>query len=235
VIGRLVILGINVLVGSLLLATYGALVGESGLVGVAASLAVLGGVLVAYGGAAPETPQSILSYTRTLVYTITSTIEDLDLLDSNICVVRKRGALLVVLSKAPCPGDVDPGIGFASGSPYLAIPVDTAWLRGRELEIEESGASEDLETALWSLLVDELGLCRSLRVELEGGVYRVRLISPARHMVEFSRFPVDPYVLFTLPALAEVTKSAAIRLVDKRRSLEEVVIVAKVERVEEGA
>ncbi len=231
-ISRLVILGINVLVGSLLLATYGALVGESGLVGVAASLAVLGGVLVAYGGAAPETPQSILSYTRTLVYTTTSTIEDLDLLDSNICVVRKRGALLVVLSKAPCPGDVDSGIGFASGSPYLAIPVDTAWFRGRELE---AGASEDLETALWSLLVNELGLCRSLRVELEGGVYRVRLISPAKHMVEFSRFPVDPYVLFTLPALAEVTKSAAIRLVDKRRSLEEVVIVAKVERVEEGA
>jgi hypothetical protein len=139
---RLLILGLNILVVSLLLVVYGVLVGDNGLVGVAVSLGIVGGVLVVYS-TTPQDPSiiALTSYSEILVNATTSALEDLDLLEPSICAIRRADLTLLVYSKTPCPVEVDPGLGFTSGSPYLAIPVKTP------IELTES-SSEPAVTQL---------------------------------------------------------------------------------------
>lgn len=228
---RLLILGLNILVVSLLLVVYGVLVGDNGLVGVAVSLGIVGGVLVVYS-TTPQDPSimALTSYSEILVNATTSALEDLDLLEPSICAIRRADLTLLVYSKTPCPVEVDPGLGFTSGSPYLAIPVKTP------IELTESSSEPvviQLERNLVTLLVDEYSACRSVRVEEEGGFIRVYITGLAETLRQYCERPVDPYALLVLALASSILGARCIRLVDKKATPDGLILVLGVEQVGE--
>lgn len=197
----LLLLGVNTLLVSALLAIYGVVNRDGGLVGVAVSAGLVGGVFLVYG-LSREEPRlgSILSYLSILASASTVVLEDLDLLDGRVCVVGGE-AMVAVYTKAECPVSVNPGLGFTSGSPYFSIPVSAF----QDVSALEEVSAESLERALRSVLVEDLGLCRSVKVEAGGGnlviVYATGLIDVLR---EYGRYPVNPFVLLIAAAMARL-------------------------------
>jgi len=227
----LLILGLNIVVISILLSLYGLATGDSGLVGIAASLGLAGGVIVAYSRTPQDpTTASLLNYSKTLVNAVTSTIEDLDLLEPSICIVKKEAAFLLVYSKTPCPAQVDPGIGFASGSPYLAIPIEIPSPVPTEALGTSTAAGELVERVLRSLLVEELAVCRGVKVDVVGESYSIYITGLAESLRDFTRYPVDPYTLLVLSILLHTTSASCIRLVQRTYVPEGLVLVVKVEK-----
>lgn len=228
---RLFVFGINIIVISLILVVYSVLVSDNSLIGVAVSVGLVGGVLVVYS-TTPQDPSvmALTSYSEILVNAVTSTLEDLDLLESNICAVRRTNNTLLVYSKTPCPIEVDPGLGFTSGSPYLAIPVKTP------IELTESSsepAVTQLERNLVTLLVDEYSACRTVRVEEEGGFIRVYIAGLAETLRQYCERPVDPYALLVLALASSILGARCIRLVDKKATPDGLILVLGVEGVGE--
>lgn len=224
---RLLVLGLNILVVSILLVVYGILIGDNGLVGIALSTSIIGGVLVVYS-TTPQDPSitALMSYSEILTNAIISTLEDLDLLESQICVIKRGNHVLLVYSKNPCPIEVDPGVGFTSGSPYLAIPLKTL------IEFSESSSettSTLLERALTTLLIEEYSACRSVRVEEEGGFYRVYISGLVEVLKQYLEKPIDPYTLLTLMAASIALTTRCVRLVDKRIMPDSILLIIGVE------
>lgn len=221
---KLFILGLNTLILSGLLGLYALIVGSSVLLGVASSLGLSGGVFLVYSLLPREaTMPSLVEYTRTLLNGLTSVLEDLDLLDANLCAVKKGGDILLVFSKAICPLEVDPGVGFAGGSPYLAIPIAKEYTESIQ---EESGGwtLDNMENVLRGVLVDELAVCKNVRASMEGGFLRVHLIGLSQPLKELSKYPVDPYVVYTTLALARALPAKTIRLINRSLTLDEEVL-----------
>ena len=220
-------LGINIVVVAVLLAVYSFVIMDTGLLGVAISLALVGGVMVVYS-TAPQDPTTnfLLNYSKNLVNVLTSSLEDLDLLDSNIWIARRSDTTLAVFSRTPCIEDVDPGIGFSGGSPYIAIPIEvpaTEYTASVE-------SSEDVERMLRSLLIDEFSICRNVDVSYEDGLYRVTVIGLSSSLNEFMKYPLDPYTVITLATISRVLGARCVKLVGRRSIPDGVEIFVKVEK-----
>jgi hypothetical protein len=221
------VLGINIVVVAVLLAVYSFVIMDTGLLGVAISLALVGGVMVVYS-TAPQDPTTnfLLNYSKNLVNVLTSSLEDLDLLDSKIWITRRSDTTLAVFSRTPCLEDVDPGIGFSGGSPYIAIPIE---IPATEYTASVEG-SEDVEKMLRSLLIDEFSICRNVDVSYEDGLYRVTVIGLSSSLNEFMKYPLDPYTVITLATISRVLGARCVKLVDRRSIPDGVEIFIKVEK-----
>ncbi|MEM1623616.1 MAG: hypothetical protein QXU65_06665 [Sulfolobales archaeon] len=198
----LVILGANALLVSATLAIYGAISHDRGLVGIAVSAGLVGGVFLVYGVSRDE-PRlgSLLSYLSILANASTVVLEDLDLLDSRLCVIDGE-PMVAVYTKSECPASVNPGLGFASGSPYLSIPVNLF----HNVSALEEVTAESVESALRGVLVEELGLLKSIRVEAGGAnLFTVFAVGLSDALSEYSKYPVDPFTLLIAVAVARLT------------------------------
>ena len=234
---RLLVLGVNVVVVSALLVVYGILLGDSGLVGIGFSASLLGGVLVAYS-TTPQDPSvvALLNYSNILVNAVTSTLEDLDLLESQVCSIKRGDVALLVYSRTPCPLEVDPGVGFAGGSPYLAIPTTRlSTLMESASSSESTSSSSLLERSLAAVLVDELSACRSIRVEEEADQYRVYITGLAEVFKQYLERPLDPYTLLVLAVSSEVLPATCIRLVERKIARDSVLLVLRAEKSGAGS
>lgn len=210
---RLVIAGLNVVLVSAILSVYGLISGESALLGLSASIGVIGITMIVYGAGYEEPGlEHLLVYLRALVEASSTTIETLDLLDSEVCGVHGDSGAFVVYTKsrATCSGGVNPGPGFTGSSPYFSIPVKLP-LEVQPL-VELSG--RDLEDILTSVLVSEMGFCKSLRVSLSGDLLEVHVVGISRTLGEFASYPVNPAVILTMATLARATGRSVV-LVDK--------------------
>jgi hypothetical protein len=223
------VLGINIVVVAVLLAVYSFMIMDTGLLGVAISLALVGGVMVVYS-TAPQDPTTnfLLNYSKNLVNVLTSSLEDLDLLDSKIWIARRSDTTLAVFSRTPCLEDVDPGIGFSGGSPYIAIPIEIPAIEYAETVSAES--SEDIGRMLRSLLIDEFSICRNVDVSYEDGLYRVTVIGLSSSLNEFMKYPLDPYTVITLATISRVLGARCVKLVGRRSIPDGVEIFVKVEK-----
>lgn len=227
---RLLVLGVNIIVVSALLAVYGILVGNSGLVGIALSVGILGGILVVYS-TTPQDPSvvALASYSEILVNAVTSTLEDLDLLESRICAVKRDNYTYLVYSKTTCPLGVDPGVGFTGGSPYLAIPASTPSVLV-ESSSEPTSSTTLLERSLTEILVGEFSACRGVRVEEEGGFYRVHIMGLTGLLKQYLERPVDPFTLFVLVVSSEILRAGCVKLIEKKITPDGVLIVLRSEK-----
>jgi len=224
---RLAVLGINIVLVSAFLAVYGLLVNDNGLVGLAMSAGIVGGVLIVYSTAPGEPSlEAVLSYTTLLVDAVTAVLEDLDLLNGKVCVLNTGRNALVLYSKGYCAWDVNPGVGFVASSPYFSVPVhafaDTA-------ELEELNGNA-LESALNALLVDELGLCESIKVEQRGEVFSVNVIGIAKTLTDYARYPLNPVTLLTLIAVSKLAGRGKVYLVDRQEAPRTIRLVVRVEK-----
>jgi len=226
-VNYLLILGVNILVISVLVAIYGVLIGDGGLVGIGFSISLVGGVLIVYS-ATPQDPSlaALANYSDLLVNSVTSILEDLDLLESQLCSVKRGESILLVYSKTPCLLEVDPGVGFAGGSPYLALPVNVL-----NVLVESFSESTNtlLERTLIAILVGELSACRSVKVEVENGFYRVYITGLTEVLKKYLERPVDPYTLLVLAISSAALRAECIRLVERRIISDGVLLVLKAE------
>uniref|UniRef100_A0A7C2FDH6 Uncharacterized protein n=1 Tax=Thermosphaera aggregans TaxID=54254 RepID=A0A7C2FDH6_9CREN len=215
---QLLVLGLNILIIAGLIAVYGLATGYNNLVGVAASLGVLGGVFIVYSRI-PRDPavSSLLNYSKILVEGVTSAIEDLDLLDASLCIVTRGSEILAVYSKIPCPTRVDPGLGFAGGSPYLAIPVNIPVL---ELLEASTGELESVERALRTIMVEELSMAKEVGVSATGSIYKVYVSGLADALKEFVKYPVDPYSIIVASTLARAAMAKSLKVIEKTPTLD---------------
>jgi len=198
----LVILGANAVLVSATLAIYGVISHDRGLVGIAVSAGLVGGVFLVYGLSRDE-PRlgSVLSYLSILANASTAVLEDLDLLDSKLCVISGE-PMVAVYTKTECPASVNPGLGFTFGSPYFSIPIDSF----RDVSTLEEVTAESIESALRGILFEELGLLRSIRVEAGGGsLFTVYATGLSDALSEYSKYPVDPFTLLVAVATARLT------------------------------
>jgi len=223
-LNKLLVLGINIVIASILLLAYGLVMAMPSVIGVSMSMAVIGGVIAVYSSL-PRDPEAgfLLSYVKTLVNGLTAAIEDLDLLDAHSSIVRSGAGTLLIVSRAPCVENVDPGLGFSQGSPYIAIPLESL------STVFEGVSAEDVESFLRAVLVDELSICRAVSVSVEGNIYRVALSGLSDLLKEFTRYPLDPYTVVTLLALSRVAGARCVRLVDRSVTPEGVVLAVGVE------
>jgi hypothetical protein len=227
-LNRLLVLGINILIASALLVVYGLLIGDSGLVGIGLSTSILGGVLAIYS-TIPQDPSlvALANYSNLLVNAVTSTLEDLDLLEPQICAIKRSDSTLLVYSKIPCPLEVDPGIGFSGGSPYLAIPVN---IPTTLYEASGESTSTLLERSLTAVLVEEFSACKSVRVEEESGQYIVYITGLAEVPKQFLEKPLDPYTLLVLTVSSSVLDATCVKLINRRVMPDGILLVLRAEK-----
>lgn len=227
---KLTVLGVNVTLVSLLLGIYGVYVDDRGLLGVAVSAGIVGGVLIVYSLEPVVPTRGALSYTSILVNAVTAVLEDLDLLNGNLCAVNDGENLLIVYSKSSCVSGFNPGIGVTMGSPYLSIPVpESAFSDVIEMGDLEVSA---LESSLSSVLVEGLGLFKGVKVERRGDTISVELVGLAKSLSEYARYPVNPAVLLTLAVIGKLWGRGRAILVDRKEDMESVHLIIKVERVD---
>ncbi|MEM0066764.1 MAG: hypothetical protein QXH88_07585, partial [Sulfolobales archaeon] len=86
--------------------------------------------------------------------------------------------------------------------PYFSIPIDSF----RDVSTLEEVTAESIESALRGILVEELGLLRSIRVEAGGGsLFTVYATGLSDALSEYSKYPVDPFTLLVAVATARLT------------------------------
>lgn len=203
---RLVIAGSNIVLISGLVAIYGLATGDSELIGLSLSFGMIGATVIVYGTGYGELgPEFLLQYLKTLVESATVVLETLDLLDGNICgIVDSNGNILVVFSKstASCKQSVGPGLGFSGGSPYYAIPVSTL----PEIQSAEELDSKVVEDTLSNVLVSELSVCKSVKVNIAGEVVEVYIAGISELVRELANYPLEPIALLTTALLTKITR-----------------------------
>ena len=221
---RLVILSVNILLLSIIIGLYGLYVGDNGLIGLATSTAILGGVLLVYGVETEPSYPALVSYLKLLLLSSTSVLEDLDLLNSKVCGVNDEGRVYVVYTRSTCPDRVNPGLGFNKGSPYYSIPVELEATSTEE--VDESRLEEYLRT----ILVSELEVCRGVRVEYHGELITIDLIGLNKALRDFANYPLNPYVLLTLAVVAKLQRQGKISLTSREDLQDHIRLSIKVER-----
>lgn len=207
---KLVIVGLNIVVISALVAVYGAVTGDVELLGLSLSTSLIGLTMLVYGTSHGEVgPEFLTTYLKTLVESTTLVLETLDLLDGYACGVVGLGEnTLVVFSKTTtaCNQATSPGLGFVGASPYYAIPVSAL----PDVQSTEGLDSKVVEDALSHVLVSELGVCRSVKVSLAGNIVEVFIAGIPEIVREYTKYPPDPITILTVASLAKITKRSVL-------------------------
>lgn len=222
---RFVVLGLNIIIVSSLVAIYGYIVNEPALIGVGASTGMLGGVLVVLAYVPVEPSQeAISSYLATIVNGITTVLEDLDLLNYKLCVDNTKGkSTLLVYSKTDCPRSPNPGIGQHLHMPYLSIPTGIF----QDVFKLETVTSSSLEDALSNMMVSVLGVCRVVKVEIRGDFIVVDVIGISRVLLDYLKYPVDPVTVITTILVTKLTNASRLELVEREITMNNMRLVMK--------
>lgn len=224
---KLTILGSNILMIAFLLAIYGLLTGDLGLVGLAVSNSVIGGVILVYSLETSEPSiRALREYIKLLVNTSTVILEDMDLLNNTICVSSSDGDALITITKKQCTPSFNPGLGFTTGSPYLSIPIEAS----SDILPLSDIRSEIVEDSMNTILVDKLGLCKNIKVEQFGEMFIVYITGINELLVDYTRYPLNPVILLTLSTMARLLKAHRLQLVEKQETLGLLKLVIRVEK-----
>lgn len=192
-IARYVAAGVAVLAVSAAVLIYGAAAFQPQLVGLGASMAMVGIVMASVGSATGEATASWMKEFSALLGDLaTRFIEDADLLGARLVAIKgSDGAGYIVVARGPVGGAVRAGLG-ANGSQYIA-------LRARVGAIEDVVAA-DKEEVFKEALCSGLALCSSARLEESQGVVKLTLRDPPRDAVEMLGLPLNPIAVFSLLA-----------------------------------
>jgi len=229
---QLFIFGLNIIVISLFLALYGLMSGVNSLIGVASSLGVLGGVFIVYSRI-PRDPTitALVNYSKYFLNQLRVLLKTLIYWIQIYVLLEKEMNCWAVYSKIPCPIQVDPGVGFTGGSPYLAIPIEIPLVEGFEATGTVDQAT--LERMLRTIIVDELGMARELGLTITGNTYHVYIHGLIEVLKDYSKYPVDPYVIVTAAIIAYTTSASSIRVVEKTTTPDGVVIALRAGEIAE--
>lgn len=224
---RFTVLGLNTVIISALLGLYGLITGETPLVGLSTSVGIIGATLMVYGVSRGEVESEyVIAYLKTLVESTSTVLETLDLLDSEVCGVSRNELVLVVYAKLrnACEHTISPGPGFVLTSPYYAIPVSVL----PTIQPMRELSSVEIENALSSVLVSELGLCKSVKVALSVNTVEIHIAGMSELATELTKHPVDPVTIFTISTLVKLSQKRVI-LVEREQLPGGFRIVARLE------
>jgi len=211
---KYVLLGVNVIVLGVLMAVYSYLIMSTQLLGVSASIILVGLVVLVLGYSYVEpTTSFLIDYSREVSRFASLVLEDLRL--SNILpstLIRDSRLYLVISNVRPEDSSkLSPGINIVGGEPLLLIPINTM------LETNPPSSLYEVESRLRDRLIGEYGLCNSLVVQGGDGGLRLRLIGLDTRLLEIELAPLNPLDIIVLTTLSSVMGKA---LVFTRRVLE---------------
>lgn len=224
--------GVNIIAFSIILGVYGLVVYSTQLIGVAGSLGVLGGVIIALSLAYGEpTVRFMNSYFKIMNSVHVKILDDLRLGNvlPKILFSKDTGECFFVLSKRGLQtissGEVVHGVSLLDGMPVLAIRI-----RHEDLGVppEHARNYRELEHSLRSLLVDNYGVCTGVSVVEEAGVARIVLTGLKRDLAEIANTPLSPLDIIVLPYIS-MSLGKSIIVVD--RFLEDNVFTVRIKVV----
>ncbi|MEM1638458.1 MAG: hypothetical protein QXJ69_00050 [Desulfurococcaceae archaeon] len=199
---RYFILGINIVLISAMFTLYGLIINNPSLVGLFASFLITGSVIVVLSFTTREGLLSIFtSYSDILTRFATSIVEDFDLLESTLAVIRRGNNTYIVFTKSTSITQPEPGVGFNSNTPYIAILVNE--LMNDIEELSEANESV-IETELNETFVEEFSVCRRIGAEYSGGSIKLVLVDVDDRVKEFFKYPLDPVTLLIMVALRKL-------------------------------
>ncbi|MEM4434224.1 MAG: hypothetical protein QXY95_04840, partial [Thermosphaera sp.] len=153
---RLFGLGLSIILISTVFLLYSVTYGDSGLTGVSASIVVLGLTIMYSSFTTTENFLNVLQeYAKLATSCLTTIIEEADLLDGKISVLKTPSDYYVVVSKSYIPPQPYPGLSVQMGQPVFTIPTASI-LENASTATDQQA---DLESSLLEVLADELGLC----------------------------------------------------------------------------
>jgi len=206
---RLLILGVNVLGLSAVLGIYGALTGSTQLLGVAASLTVVGATaaVAAFAHREPEA-RMLEDYTRLIAPLAVKVLEDLRLTGSLPTAIRNGDSLYLAvanpehLEKLASTGSTY--IGLVDGAPAVVLEVPRSLLE----ELRGLAGAGDAESRLRSVLVEAYSAASTVTLTVEGGTARLRLDDVSPRLIEEYNHPLSPLDTLTTLLLADALEKS---------------------------
>lgn len=210
---RLLAVGSNLLVASILLSIYGYLVNDGGLLGIGFSTAVLSTVLIALAYEPnPQTRELLIDYTTKLSKALASLLEDLDLLPPRVRAVWVGEQLLLTISKGMVE-PAGPGIGVVGGTPYIALPLEDS-----EFEVPDLStvAREQVELSIERLLREVIE-ASDISVKIGEGSVRISIYGVSEALNQLSNYPINPLITVALNTVSRCLRRS-LTLVDYSKS-----------------
>ncbi|MGC9011492.1 hypothetical protein [Thermogladius sp.] len=192
---RYMVAGLNIVVIASILIAYGVVTGSQPIIGMGASTAVIGVVLIFTSASTSESLLlSLKEYSLASTVAITSILQDADMLGVRPCYMRGSGGEeYVVFSKSAPLAIHKPGVGYAD-TPYIAFPISSV------LADYDKLSTADLRSALCS----NRGLCNNIALSEEEGSVRVVLFNLPPEFADLLKYPYNPLVGYVLAAVGRL-------------------------------
>jgi len=188
---RLVSLGVGLLTVSAGFTLYSLYMGIGSLAGASLSMGVLGAVILVIGYTYRDPLSDIMQqYSNTALMLLAKIYEDLGLLNDEVIeACRTSEGVLVVYSKDPIQcSEAKPGLGLASGTPYMALLV-------RETQPETNDPEQ---------VISKLGLAGNTIIHSNEGRIAVELVNVRKELITGGWRPLNP-VQVLVPAYLALT------------------------------
>ena len=209
---RLLGLGFSIVFVSIALLAYSFAYNNLELTGVSTSTFILGLTIIYTSFASTETVlNGFKEYLRFAENFLTSIIEEADLLDGKITVVKNPKDYYVVISKTDSAIQPYPGLTVRAGQPIIAVPVENVMENLSALET----VMENLENNLSEILVHELGLCNRVKARVEGNMVRIVVEEVPGILKDELGRPVNVFNIMPSITLAKLV-SASVKLIHQR-------------------
>lgn len=225
----MIAIGSNILVVSSLLAMYSFLIGDSRLMGVAFSSLVLSTIMIALGyESSPQENRVRDEFLLDLEAALSVILEDLDLLNSKPRVLwRENDEPIMVYSKTNIERAV-PGVNFADGSPYYALP-----LYNLKVDVPDLATLPPEQARLTlSRVLREMVKSNDADIVFQGKSVRIALYGVSEDIIATTNYPVNPVIAGVLVALSIGYRSNA-RLIDYKKTGGDIYIAVEVESLAE--
>ncbi|MEM2009514.1 MAG: hypothetical protein QXV51_01535 [Thermosphaera sp.] len=221
---RLFGLGLSIILISTVFLLYSVTYGDSGLTGVSASIVVVGLTIMYSSFTTTENFLNVLQeYAKLATSCLTTIIEEADLLDGKISVLKTPSNYYVVVSKSYIPPQPYPGLSVQMGQPVFTIPTASI-LENTSTATDQQA---DLESSLLEVLADELGLCERVKVNVNGSIIRVLMEGLPEFVKDQAKYPINMSNIITSIVVARLVNNS-VKLVRQTSSPDSMELIYQV-------
>lgn len=185
---RYLFAGLTIVSIALVFTLYGMMFHIYPVMGVSLSALVIGIAVTVIGATYSEPAEDILRHILSDIdMFVVRVLEDMGIVGGHNVKICLENMLAVFYEKPVECRNAAPGIGMASGAPYIAIPLDSI---SRYMGYVFEGV--DLVDMLKKLLIDILGVCRSIVITKAGNTISVELVDLTDKGFEYLATPMNP-------------------------------------------
>ncbi len=206
---RLIVLGVNLIVVSLIVGLIGWFSREYYILGIAASISLFGIVSLTIGlGHREPSMEFVTRYTEALRNTVLTLLDHLGINPANLYAIPKgRNVYLVATSMDNPPKNPEPFIRIDKDSPYLGIEIPPP-----KDYIPETIPLNEISSYIKELIASRYAIAGNVSAHVEDNTITILLENIDPQLLDFIKKPLSPVTVFILVSTARVlNKSLALR------------------------